>query len=74
MQGSREYGFAAAFLDSPTGFFAGACRYLSWLYYLLYDDLGGGYQALASEMSADETLSYIKKHITPVYRKLENDD
>ncbi|MBJ5868609.1 hypothetical protein JGL56_12820 [Salmonella enterica subsp. enterica serovar Derby] len=68
------YGFAAAFLNSPPGFFARACRYLSWLYYHLYDDLGGEYQTLASETSADETLSYIKKYITPVYRKLKNDD
>uniref|UniRef100_A0A8H9YNP1 Uncharacterized protein n=1 Tax=Pseudomonas tritici TaxID=2745518 RepID=A0A8H9YNP1_9PSED len=68
------YDFAIAYLDFPPPFFTRTCRYFNWLYYRLYDDLGGEYQTLASEMSDSALLSYIKSHTTPFYRVLSDNE
>lgn len=61
------YGFAAKCLDSLTPFFARTCRYFSWLYSHLYDDLGEEYPMLASEINDPELLPYIKNRATPFF-------
>jgi hypothetical protein len=68
------YNFAIAYLDFPPPFFTRTCRYFNWLYYRLYDDIGGEYQTLASEMSDSALLSYIKSHTTPFYRVLSDNE
>lgn len=68
------YDFAIAYLDFPPPFFTRTCRYFNWLYYRLYDDIGGEYQKLASEMSDSALLSYIKSLTTPFYRVLSDNE
>lgn len=66
--------FATTWLDCSPRFFAKTCGYLNWLYYNLMDDYGDLYPSLASEMTSDEILAYIKKHLIPFEKKLSNDD
>jgi len=68
------YEFAVAFLDFPPPFFTRTCRYFDKFYYHLYDDLGGEYQTLASEMTDSKLLAYIKSHTAPFYRVLSDNE